>query len=74
MVETREARPSLENIAAILENQFKMQQEFVEFKKKSVEEMDALRQENLRVKRKVKAEGVVDKGKEKEILNDPYMT
>jgi len=36
--------------------------------------MDALRQENLRVKRKVKAEGVVDKGKEKEILNDPYMT
>lgn len=43
MVETRELGPSSTNIVAILEAQTKMYQEFIEFKKRSVEEMDALR-------------------------------
>jgi len=33
----------------------KRQQKFVEFKKKSVKEMDALRQENTKLRRKIEA-------------------
>jgi len=40
-----------------------MQRKFVEYKKRTTEEMDALRQENARLKRKVEGG---DKGKEKE--------
>lgn len=44
----------------------KVQQEFTEFKKWSVEEMDALREENARLKKRVKAKVIVGKEKEKE--------
>jgi len=50
-----------------------MQQEFAEFRKRSVKEMDVIRQENSRLKRKVEAEGINAKGKDKETPNDLYM-
>lgn len=74
MARARETRLSLANIAAIPKNLRKMQQKFNEFKERSVEEMNVLRQENSRLGRKLEAEGVADKGKQKEILYDPYTT
>lgn len=59
------SRPSPAHIAAMLEAQMKMQQKFTEFNKRSAEEMNALRHENARLRRKVEAEGVTNKGKDK---------
>ncbi|KOM52012.1 hypothetical protein LR48_Vigan09g067100 [Vigna angularis] len=44
--------------------------EFVEFKKISVEEMDALRQENIKLKWRVEAKETTGKGKEKQTLDN----
>ena len=41
------------DLAAILEGQAKMQQELVNLKKRSVDEMEALSQENSRLRRKI---------------------
>jgi len=56
-----EAGPSMPannnlNLAAILEGQAKMQQELVDPKKRSADEMEALRQENSRLRRKIEAD------------------
>jgi len=41
------------DLAAILDGQAKMQQELADLKKLSVDEMEALRQENSRLRRKI---------------------
>jgi len=43
-----------------------MQHEFVRFKKRSVEEMDALRPKNSKLKKKLETEMVNTRGKDKE--------
>lgn len=58
------------DLVAILEGQAKMQQEFTEFKKCSADEMKAMRQENSRLKRKIKM-NVAHNGKEKEVPKLP---
>jgi len=68
MVRAKEAGPGpfFADIVVILENQMKIQQEF-EFKNKRVEEMDAPREENIRLRARVEVE---DKGKGKEIIEN----
>jgi len=44
------------DLAAILDGQAKMQQELANLKKRSVDEMEALRQENSRLRRKIEAD------------------
>ena len=53
------------DLAAILDGQTKMQQELANLKKRSTDEMEALRQENSRLRRKIKADPTL-KGKAKE--------
>ena len=53
------------NLAAILDGQAKMQQELADLKKRSVDQMEALWQENSRLKRKIEADPTL-KGKAKE--------
>jgi len=53
------------DLAAILDGQAKMQQELADLKKRSVEEMEALRQENSRLRRRIEADPNL-KGKAKE--------
>jgi len=53
------------DLAAILDGQAKMQQELTDLKKRSADEMEALRQENSRLKRKIEADPT-QKGKAKE--------
>jgi len=53
------------DLAAILEGQAKIQQELADLKKRSVDEMEALRQENSRLRRKIQADPT-QKGKAKE--------
>jgi len=53
------------DLAAILEGQTKIQQELDDLRKRSVDEMEALRQENSRLRRKIKADPT-QKGKAKE--------
>jgi len=66
LVGAKEAELSQVHLVAILEGQTEMQQEFVEFRKRSTEEIEALRQKNSCLKRKVEAEIVTDKAKEKD--------
>jgi len=58
------------NLATILEGQAKMQQELVDLEKRSADEMEALRQENSRLIRKIEVD-LTQKGKGKELLEDP---
>jgi len=53
------------DLAAILDGQAKMQQELADLKKRSVEEMEALKQENSRLRRRIEADPNL-KGKAKE--------
>ena len=53
------------DLAAILDGQMKMQQEIADLKKRSAEEMEALKQENSRLRRKIEADADL-KGKAKE--------
>jgi len=53
------------DLAAILDSQAKMQQELPDLKKRSADEMEALRQENSRLRRKIEADPT-QKGKAKE--------
>ena len=53
------------DLAAILDGQAKMQQELTDLKKRSADEMEALRQENFRLKRKIEVDPT-QKGKAKE--------
>jgi len=53
------------DLAAILDGQAKMQQELADLKKRSIDEMEALRQENSRLRRKIEADPTL-KGKAKE--------
>jgi len=53
------------DLAAILDSQTKMQQELADLKKYSANEMEALRQENSRLRRKIEADPT-QKGKAKE--------
>jgi len=53
------------DLAAILDGQAKMQQELADLKKHSADEMEALRQENSRLRRKIEADPTL-KGKAKE--------
>jgi len=50
-----------------------MQQEFAEFKKRSADEMKAMRQENSCLKRKIEM-NVAHKGKEKEVPKLPCVS
>jgi len=53
------------DLAAILDGQAKMQQELADLKKRSADEMEALRQENSRLKRKIKVDpNLKEKAKE----------
>ena len=54
VVEVGDAGPS-SDISRILEAQARMQQEFAEYKKRNTDEMEALRQENARLKRRIEA-------------------
>jgi len=54
------------NLAAILEGHAKMQQELAHLKKRSVDEMEALRHGNSRLRRKIKVDPT-QKGKNAEI-------
>jgi len=54
------------DLAAILDGQAKMQQELADLKKHSADEMEALRQENSRLRRKIEADLTL-KGKAKEV-------
>jgi len=56
------------DLAPILDGQAKMQQELADLKKRSVDEMEALQQENSRLRRKIKADPT-QKGKAKETSN-----
>jgi len=58
MMEVAGAGPS-SDISRILEAQARMQQEFAEYKKRNVDEMEALREENSRLKRKIEADKAV---------------
>jgi len=53
------------DLAAILDGQAKMQQELADLKKRSADEMEALRQENSHLRRKIEADPNM-KGKAKE--------
>jgi len=53
------------DLAAILDGQAKMQQELTDLKKRNVDEMEALRQENSRLRRKIEVDPT-QKGKTKE--------
>ena len=53
------------DLAAILDDQAKLQQELADLKKRSVDEMEALRQENSRLRRKIEVDPT-QKGKAKE--------
>ena len=53
------------NLAAILDGQMKMQQELANLKKRNAEEIEALKQENSRLRRKIEADADL-KGKAKE--------
>jgi len=53
------------DLAAILDSQAKMQQELADLKKHNADEMEALRQENSRLRRKIEADPT-QKGKGKE--------
>jgi len=53
------------DLAAILDGQAEMQQELADLKKRSAEEIEALRQENSRLKRRIEADPNL-KGKAKE--------
>jgi len=53
------------DLAAILDGQVKMEQELADLKKRSAEEMEALKQENSRLRRKIEADANL-KGKAKE--------
>jgi len=53
------------DLAAILDGQAKMQQELADLKKRSADEMEALRQENSRLRRRIEADPNL-KGKAKE--------
>jgi len=53
------------DLTAILDGQVKMQQEMADLKKRSADEMEALRQENSRLRRKIEANPTL-KGKAKE--------
>jgi len=53
------------DLAAILDGQAKMQQELADLKKRSADEMEALRQENSRLRRKIEVDPT-QKGKAKE--------
>jgi len=57
-IEARGASHSV-NLTVILEAQAKMQQEFVDYKKRNAEEMEVLREENTRLKKRVE----ITKGK-----------
>lgn len=50
-----------------------MQQGFAEFNKISVEEIDALREENERLKRRLDAEVMIDKEKKKQIVDNAVL-
>jgi len=56
-VEVRDPGPASE-ISRILEAQARMQQEFTEYKKRNADEMEALREENSRLRQKIKADKV----------------
>ena len=43
-------------ISRILEAQARMQQEFAKYKKRNVDEMEALKEENSRLRRKIEAD------------------
>jgi len=58
------------DLAAILEDQAKMQQELTNLRKGSADEMEALRQENTWLRRKIEADPT-QKGKAKESLEAP---
>jgi len=51
-VEARGAGPSMD-LAAILEAQAKMQQELANYRKRNVEEMRAMREDNTKLKKRV---------------------
>jgi len=70
MARAKESGPSTINITTILKAQAKMQQEFVEFRKMSVEEMDALEDKNAKLRRRVEAD---DNGKEKETTENIFL-
>jgi len=53
------------DLAAILDGQAKMQQELADLKKRSADEMEVLRQENSRLRRKIEVDPTL-KGKAKE--------
>ena len=53
------------DLAAILDGQAKMQQELADLKKRSADKMEALRQENSRLRRKIEVDPT-QKGKAKE--------
>ena len=53
------------DLTAILDSQPKMQQELADLKKRSVDEMEALRQENSHLRRKIEVDPT-QKGKAKE--------
>jgi len=53
------------DLAAILDGQAKMQQELADLKKRNTDEMEALQQENSRLRRKIEA-NPTQKGKAKE--------
>ena len=57
--------PANITLAAILDGQAKMQQELADLKKCNAEEMEAIRQENSRLRRKIKVDPT-KKGKAKE--------
>ena len=56
------------NLAAILDGQAKIQQELADLKKRSADEMEALRQENSQLRRKIEA-NPNQKGRAKETSN-----
>jgi len=53
------------DLAAFLDGQAKMQQELADLKKRSADEMEALRQENSRLRRRIEADpNLKEKAKE----------
>jgi len=57
IVEVGDPGPASE-ISRILEAQARMQQEFAEYKKRNADEMEALREENSRLRQKIEADKV----------------
>lgn len=47
-----------------------MQQEFIEFKKRCVEKMKALKKENVRLKKSIQVEATIRKKKDKDVVNN----